>query len=65
MKKILPQLGYVCFLEVVPLSKLFCVCLSLEKLVNRKHFPVKENLACFLGKCFPEKFGRKIFFWKL
>jgi len=42
-----------------PLSKLSCVCLSLEKLVNRKHFPVNE-------KHFPvkEKFGlvfRKIF----
>jgi hypothetical protein len=42
-----------------PLSKLFCVCLPLEKLVNRKHFPVN-------GKHFPvkEKFGlvfRKVF----
>jgi uncharacterized protein YlzI (FlbEa/FlbD family) len=42
-----------------PLSKLSCVCLLLEKLVNGKHFPVN-------GKHFPvkEKFGlvsRKIF----
>jgi len=42
------------------LSKLFSVCLSLEKLVNGKHFPVN-------GKHFPdkEKFGlvsRKVFF---
>ena len=42
-----------------PLSKLSCVCLSLEKLVNGKHFPVN-------GKHFPvkEKFGlvsRKVF----
>jgi len=42
------------------LSKLSCVCLSLEKLVNGKHFPVN-------GKHFPvkEKFGmvsRKVFF---
>jgi hypothetical protein len=36
------------------LSKLSCVCLPLEKLVNEKHFPVKENLAWFSGKC--EKF---------
>jgi hypothetical protein len=41
------------------LSKLSCVCLSLEKLVNGKHFPVNE-------KHFPvkEKFGlisRKVF----
>jgi hypothetical protein len=41
------------------LSKLSCVYLPLEKLVNGKHFPVKENLAWFSGKCFPEKFGRK------
>jgi hypothetical protein len=26
-----------------PLSKLSCVCLPLEKLVNGKHFPVNEN----------------------
>jgi len=41
------------------LSKLSCVCLPLEKLVNGKHFPVN-------GKHFPikEKFGlvsRKVF----
>jgi hypothetical protein len=34
-----------------PLSKLSCVCLPLEKLVNGKHFPVKEKLG---GKHFPE-----------
>jgi hypothetical protein len=33
-------------------SKLFYVCLSLEKLVNGKHFP---------GKCFPLILGRKHF----
>jgi len=43
------------------LSKLSCVCLPLEKLVNGKHFPVN-------GKHFPvkEKFGlvsRKVFFF--
>jgi uncharacterized protein YlzI (FlbEa/FlbD family) len=42
-----------------PLSKLSCVCFSLGKLVNGKHFPVN-------GKHFPvkEKFGlvsRKVF----
>jgi uncharacterized protein YlzI (FlbEa/FlbD family) len=42
-----------------PLSKLFCVCLPLEKVVNGKHFPVN-------GKHFPvkEKFdlvSRKVF----
>jgi hypothetical protein len=48
------------------LSKLFYVCLLLEKLVNgkyfsvnvkyfsvnEKHFPVKKNLVLFSGKCF-------------
>ena len=24
--------------------KFFCVCLPLKKLINRKHFPVKEKL---------------------
>ena len=42
-----------------PFSKLSCVCLPLEKLINRKYFPVN-------GKQFPvkEKFGlisRKVF----
>jgi hypothetical protein len=43
-----------------PLSKLSCVCLTLGKLVNGKYFLVKEKFAWFSGKCFPEKFGRKI-----
>jgi uncharacterized protein YlzI (FlbEa/FlbD family) len=43
-----------------PLSKLFYICLPLEKVINRKHFPVN-------GKHFPvkEKFDlvfRKVFF---
>ena len=41
------------------LSKLFCVCLSLRELVNGKHFSVKRKFSLFLGKCFPETFGRK------
>ena len=44
-----------------PLSKLSRVCLLLEKLVNRKHFPVNEKH--FSVK---EKFGlvfRKVFFF--
>jgi hypothetical protein len=48
-----------------PLSKLSCVCLPLGKLVNGKHFPVKEKfglvsrkvfflwLCLFSGKWFP------------
>jgi hypothetical protein len=33
--------------------------LPLEKLVNRKHFPIKEKFGLVSGKCFPEKFRRK------
>jgi len=34
------------------ISKLFCVCLPLEKLVNGKHFPVKENFGVVSRKMF-------------
>ena len=44
------------------LSKLSCVCLSLEKLVNGKHFSVEEKFGLVSGKCFPEKFERKTLF---
>jgi len=30
--------------------KFFCICLLLEKLVNRKHFPVKEKFGLFSWK---------------
>jgi hypothetical protein len=39
-----------------PLSKLSCVCLSLEKLVNGKHFSVKEKFGLVF---------RKVFYWKI
>ena len=42
-----------------PLSKLSCVCLSLEKLVNGKHFPVKEKFSLVFRKVFSFYFGRK------
>jgi hypothetical protein len=42
-----------------PLSKLSCVCLSLEKLVNEKHFPVKEKFDLVSKKLFSYYFGRK------
>jgi len=42
-----------------PLSKLSCVCLSLEKLVNEKHFPVKEKFDLVSRKVFSFYFGRK------
>jgi len=57
-KSVFPLAVFV-FRKVVsgkPLSKLSCVCLPLEKLVNGKHFPVKG------------KFGfvfRKVFSWKI
>jgi hypothetical protein len=39
-----------------PLSKLSCVCLPLEKLVNEKHFPIKEKFGLV---------SRKVFSWKI
>ena len=36
-----------------PFSKLSCVCLSLEKLVNEKHFPVNGIHFLVNGKHFP------------
>ena len=38
------------------LSKLFCVCLPLEKLVNGKYFPVKGKFGLV---------SRKVFSWKI
>jgi hypothetical protein len=35
-----------------PLSKLSCVCLPLEKLVNGKHFSVKEKFGLVSRKVF-------------
>jgi len=46
-----------------PLSKLSCVCLPLEKFVNRKHFPVKEKFGLVFRKVF---FLLAVFvFWKV
>ena len=42
-----------------PLSKLSCVCLPLEKLVNGKHFPVKEKFGLVFRKVFSFYFERK------
>jgi hypothetical protein len=42
-----------------PLSKLSCVCLLLEKLVNEKHFPVKEKFGLVSRKVFFGKFRPK------
>jgi hypothetical protein len=43
-------------------SKLSCVCLPIEKLINGKHFSVKKKLVWFPGKCFSGKFGQKTLF---
>jgi hypothetical protein len=42
-----------------PHSKLSCVCLPLEKLVNGKHFPVKRKSGLVFRKMFSLYFGRK------
>ena len=65
------DLECVCFLESgfwEIIFKFFCVCLSLEKLVNEKHFRStkkpflsKKNLAWFSGKYFPFILGEKHF----
>jgi hypothetical protein len=44
------------------LSKLSCVCLLLGKLVNEKHFPVKEKIGLIFRKVFFFYFGRKTLF---
>ena len=40
-------------------SKLSYVCLSLETLVNEKHFLIKKNFNWFSKKCFPFILGGK------
>jgi hypothetical protein len=40
-------------------SKLFYICLSLEKLVNKKHFLIKEKFGLIFRKVFSFYFGRK------
>jgi hypothetical protein len=44
------------------LSKLSCVCLSLEKLINEKHFPVKGKFGLVSKKVFSFYFERKTLF---
>jgi len=48
----------LCLFSGKQLSKLFYVCLSLEKLINGKHFPVKEKFGLVFRKVF-SWFGRK------
>ena len=58
-RKVFFLLAVFIFRKVIsgkPLSKLSCVCLPLEKLVNGKHFPVKEKFGLVF---------RKVFSWKI
>jgi hypothetical protein len=47
------------------LSKFSCVCLSLGKLVNRKHFPVKVKFDLVSRKVFSWRIWAENTFWKL
>jgi len=46
-------------------SKLSCVCLPLKKLVNGKHFSVKEKFGLVYRKVFSRKIWAENTFWKL
>jgi hypothetical protein len=45
----------ICFMK----NNFFCICLSLEKLVKRKCFSVKEKFGLVFRKVFFFYFGRK------
>jgi len=70
-RKVFSFLAVFVFRKVVygkSLSKLFCVCFPLEKLVNGKHFPVKGKFGLVFRKVFswkiwPENTFRKL--WKI
>ena len=54
-RKVFSLLAVFVFWKVIsgkPLSKLSCVCLPLEKLVNGKHFPVKGKFGLVFRKVF-------------
>ena len=58
-------LGCVCFLESnfrKLFSKLLCVCLPLEKLINEKHFLVKGKFDLIFKKVFSFYFVQKTLF---
>jgi hypothetical protein len=58
-RKVFSLLAVFVFQKVVSgksLSKLSCVCLPLQKLVNGKHFSVKGKFGLVF---------RKVFFWKI
>jgi uncharacterized protein YlzI (FlbEa/FlbD family) len=67
-RKVFSLLTMFVFRKVVSgksLSKLSCVCLLLEKLVNGKHFPVKGKFGLVFRKVFFWKIWAENTFWKL
>jgi uncharacterized protein YlzI (FlbEa/FlbD family) len=67
-RKVFSLLTMFVFRKVVSgksLSKLSCVCLLLEKLVNGKHFPVKRKFGLVFRKVFFWKIWAENTFWKL
>ena len=63
-RKVFSILAVFVFLKVISeksLSKLSCVCLPLEKLVNGKHFLVNKKYFPVNGKHFPVNFSQKKF----
>jgi hypothetical protein len=67
-RKVFSLLAVFVFWKVVfgkSLSKLSCVCLPLEKLVNGKHFPVEEKFGLVFRKVFSWKIWAENTFWKL
>ncbi|KAL9338253.1 hypothetical protein Peur_070022 [Populus x canadensis] len=67
-RKVFSLLAVFVFRKVIsgkPLSKLSCVCLPLEKLVNGKHFPVKGKFGLVFRKMFSWKIWAENTFQKL
>ena len=67
-RKVFSLLAVFVFWKVIsgkPLSKLSCVCLPLEKLVNGKHFPVKRKFGLVFRKMFSWKIWAENTFRKL
>ena len=67
-RKVFSLLAVFVFRKVIfrkSLSKLSCVCLPLEKLVNGKHFPVKGKFGLVFRKVFSWKIWAENTFWKL
>jgi hypothetical protein len=57
-----PKLNAQKMVRVFSFFKFFCVCLLLEKPINKKHFLVKEKFDLIFRKVFSFYFERKILF---